>query len=331
MLGDRPDTLTLAVLEGVKRAAGASSGSAGPLVELIVPDGGPKEFLEAEKDFPFVSVIRNPPSADTDAVNLRALARCEGIVLVGGGTGTKTAGLAASLMHKAVIPVGCFGGGAEKVWTAASADRDGFYVGALSDAEVDELYSSWNPATDPRMVVDFLERVRREIERHQTPSGVIMWTIVTLVLSLVAWGLALVTPTLVREVSNGERTTAPLTMVLLLALSACIAIAGASLKLLRDARSGVKITSSSANIVLALGFAVGVITTLVYMTAEISITGTLTLYKSEQDFPRVALVVSLGALLAGLYLDTALERLDAMRDTVMRGKDQADTNSPERP
>lgn len=314
-LGDRPDTLTLAVVEG-------SAGIPGARVEVLVPDGGPPEFLKLEDGRPHVTVIRHPPGVDAEAVNLRALARSDGLIVIGGGLGTKTAGLAASLMNKAVIPVGGFGGGAERVWSTANGDRDAFFHAALTDRQVNELYSPWNAKEDPALIADCLEVVRAAIVRLQTPGTVLTFTILTLILSLSAWGLCLVTPSLVDSVSGGARTTKPLSLVLLLLVSACIGIAGAAVKILRDVRRGERVTTVSANIVLSLGFAVGVVTTLLYLITEISVTGKLELEKAHDDYARIALVMSVGALFAGLYLDAALDRLDGMRDSVLKGKEK---------
>jgi len=68
-----------------------------------------------------------------------------------------------------------------------------------------------------------------------------------------------------------------------------------------------------------LGVAAGFLTAALYMLAQITITGELDLPSTTADYSRVALIVSMAAVFASLYLDAAFSRFDLFKDSVMSG------------
>jgi hypothetical protein len=68
-----------------------------------------------------------------------------------------------------------------------------------------------------------------------------------------------------------------------------------------------------------LGVAAGVLTAALYLLAQMAITGRLDLPADNGNYSRVALVVSMAAVFASLYLDAAFSRFDDVKQSVMAG------------
>ena len=56
-----------------------------------------------------------------------------------------------------------------------------------------------------------------------------------------------------------------------------------------------------------------------YLLAQIAINGKLDLPATNPDYSRVALIVSMTAVFASLYLDAAFSRFDTLKASVMSG------------
>jgi hypothetical protein len=56
-----------------------------------------------------------------------------------------------------------------------------------------------------------------------------------------------------------------------------------------------------------------------WVSAQIAISGKLDLPATAADYSRVALIVSMAAVFASLYLDAAFSRFDIFKDSVMSG------------
>ncbi len=68
-----------------------------------------------------------------------------------------------------------------------------------------------------------------------------------------------------------------------------------------------------------LGIAAGFLTAALYMLAQIAVSGKLEVPITNEDYSRVALIVSMAAVFASLYLDAAFSRFDVFKDSVMSG------------
>jgi hypothetical protein len=145
-----------------------------------------------------------------------------------------------------------------------------------------------------------------------------------IVLSLTTWVLLLAGPLLgwsasapggiaLSETSDGVR-------FLLLLGAVCSAGAfGALVQSLRGVRDGSAMSAQKAAIDAVLGVAAGFLTAALYMLAQIAINGELLLPQSNKDYSRVALIVSMAAVFASLYLDAAFSRFDGLKESVMAG------------
>jgi hypothetical protein len=88
---------------------------------------------------------------------------------------------------------------------------------------------------------------------------------------------------------------------------------------MRGIRDGIAVTGSKAWIDAVLGVAAGFLTAALYMLAQIAINGKLDLPATNADYSRVALIVSMTAVFASLYLDAAFSRFDTLKESVMSG------------
>ncbi|MCE2966058.1 MAG: hypothetical protein ACK55O_15140 [Phycisphaerales bacterium] len=333
-MADRQDVLAEAVVEGFKTAyaqAGASTRGLGR-VELHFPANAPDTLRQLELRNEWVTGKSYPITVDPDAINLKALESCDAVVLIGGSVGTKSVGLAASLMSKVIVPVGCFGGAAEAVWSYGSSHRREFFYD-LDDDLVDELYSTWKGESDANNVINVTLRLRAAMIRSKTPPGLIYGVVLVMLAAMVTWVACLTGPSIVQSqisgVAAGARPAAtPSTetlpgawaIPLLIATATLTGIIGACVQTLRLMRRGKTTTPRSLLVDTSLGFIVGVFSAVVYLVAEIGVKGALDPVKGSSDYLRVALMISLIAFFAGAYLDAALARFDGLRESVLRGK-----------
>ena len=105
----------------------------------------------------------------------------------------------------------------------------------------------------------------------------------------------------------------------LLAAVCSAGVFGALVQSMRGIRDGMAVTGQKASVDAVLGLAAGFLTAALYMLAQIAITGELDLPVSNPDYSRVALVVSMAAVFASLYLDSAFSRFDGFKESVMSG------------
>jgi hypothetical protein len=253
----------------------------------------------------------------------------DAVIVMAGRQGVVQAGIAGWMLGRPTIPVGGFGGGAEKVWNYASSDRQRFYFGALTDREIDQLNSPWESDVTGAKIVKHLERCAEYARRAAISPALRIGVSIGILLALIAWVLLLALPLLgwpsqpaattagsapvLEETSNGIR------FLLLLAAVCSAGVFGALVQSMRGIRDGMVVTGQKASVDAVLGLAAGFLTAALYMLAQIAITGKLDLPVSNPDYSRVALVVSMAAVFASLYLDSAFSRFDGFKESVMSG------------
>jgi hypothetical protein len=115
---------------------------------------------------------------------------------------------------------------------------------------------------------------------------------------------------------NASRHSLP---TLFFAVSAA-GLLGAGMQTLRAIRRGDTVTNMVIVLDTALGVAAGIVTAMLYLLAEIAVSGTVNPALEDKDFVRVALIVSMASLFASLYLDAALARFDKIKGSVFTGK-----------
>jgi hypothetical protein len=326
LLADREDTLA------EPAAKGTVEGTTRPgALERLLPHNVPPAAA-ALAPSPQVRLRRHGPQTDAMAIHMNSLSRCEGIVVLGGGAGTHTVGLAGTLMNKAVIPIATFGGGAAVVYKYATSHRATFFRGVLSDDEIDALQTEWNDQSDPAAVGRHLVAIRREIVRGLIPSSLMNWIAAVLFFLLLAWIACICAPESWRRfVDMGKPDIRYFSLPLVIAASLMTGVIGACINVLRSIRDGREVTKRSVSVDLVLGAAVGVVSSVLYLVGEIGITGTIQVSVAPDDFVRVALFVSIISVFTGLYLDAALQRLDSLRESVFSRVKVGDAAPPRSP
>jgi hypothetical protein len=254
--------------------------------------------------------------------------RADGVIVIAGRQGVVQAGIAGWMLGKATIPFGGFGGGGEKVWNYGSSDRARFYFGALSDIDIDQLNGPWEGGKTGQRIVKQLEKCAEYARRESVSMRLRAGVSVGILLSLIAWVLLLALPLLgwpggpnaptdaapaISETSSGIR------FLLLLGCVCSAGVFGAFVQSMRAIRDGASITGQRASMDAVLGVAAGFLTAALYLLAQIAITGRLELPADNADYSRVALIVSMAAVFASLYLDSAFSRFDEVKQTVMAG------------
>ncbi|HEY3498105.1 MAG TPA: hypothetical protein VGK73_25575 [Polyangiaceae bacterium] len=293
----------------------AGSGTSATVIRVKVPRGLPEPYAAEQRvrtewaEFP-----------DWDVTTLEVIDKVDAVVLLGGRKGVIHAGTAAWMMRKVVIPIGTFGGGAETVGRYGSSRRAQFYRGVLSDEEIDRLHSPWGKVLDAKFVVDSMQKIFEKVVEERMDTGLLRWTSWLAFTALILWVVGLVLPSVAPSVSKLEPWPAAWSFPLLFPTVIAAGTFGACVKTLRNIRLGTRTSRSSANAEAMLGVAAGIIVAILYLLAQIGVSGEIKLDLEPKDYTRVSIVVSMAALFAGMYLDKALSYLDGVGDSVIRGE-----------
>lgn len=310
-----PADVDPSVVEGVF-SAGSGKGS----VEVHVPHGLPEQY----PDYAEPNLVRWPHQfPDWDVTNAEVVRDTDAVLAIGGRVGVLQAGISGWMLGVPVIPVAGFGGGAMTLWQYGSSRRQEFYHGALLDSEIDRLATTWGRAVDAEFVVNAIERVARAAKISRTPARMLFSVLGVMVLALAAWVCFLTFPfvTAPRVFEAGWDKKDSL-VVLFLAVSAA-GLLGATMQTLRAIRNGTAVTPRVSIVDTGLGVTAGVVMAMLYLLAQVAVSGTVNPDLEPQDFVRVALIVSMASLFASLYLDAALARFDKIKGSVFTGKHSA--------
>jgi hypothetical protein len=118
----------------------------------------PPPFPE-ETGHPKLFVRRAEKGADWEIAFYRAIARADGIILMGGGNSTKISGQVAIGSRLPIVALSEFGGGAAKVWETLSAGED-----LPIREEIDLMARRWGDDSAPAIIKSlFRQRERRQI------------------------------------------------------------------------------------------------------------------------------------------------------------------------
>jgi hypothetical protein len=277
------------------------------MVEVRYPHDAPDSFKfpEAEKR-PEIFLSLPDRNSDWEASFFASLRGADGVLIIGGGRSSQAIGYAALAYDVPVMSVAYFGGAAEKVWLAI---KTGFHLPTDEDLRVMKP-ASWSPDT-PRKIVDALFaqcKVRRErdaarrerdaaakaaasetrAQRMRTRRAISAVFVLLIAIGIAVWGFALPEP----------RTD--FLFNLLLILVGPVAGAGAALACSawmarEDNRSGY--------VVGGLGFVAGLVSSLLYLLAQFSVSGDVKTIKGFAIYFAMAT-----GLLAGFTMDQVLKQ-----------------------
>jgi hypothetical protein len=265
--------------------------------------------------------------ADWDVTVLEVVRyHADAVVVMGGRKGVVQAGIAGWMLGRPTIAFGGFRGGAATVWEYGSSDRQRFYFGALTDVAIDQLDSPWETEVSGTRIVEQLQLCAAAARRASISPALRTGVGIGIVAALIVWVLLLALPLLgwpaapgATDAAAGTNDGRGIRFVLLLAAVCSAGVFGALVQSMRAIRDGQAITASRALTDAVLGIAAGFLTAALYMLAQIAITGKLELPIDDADYSRVALVVSVAAVFASLYLDAAFSRFDGLKGSVMSG------------
>ena len=261
----------------------------------------------------------------------------DAVVVMGGRQGVVQAGIAGWMLGKPTIPFAGFKGGAQTVWEYGSSDRQGFYFGGLDDAAIDRLASPWEPTT-ARRIVEHIDTCARSARQGRISSKLRLGVAGGVLIALALWVVFLALPLLgvpagvppapaaaENAAKAGELVAAPFNrengfrFLLMLAAVCSAGVFGALVQSMRGIRDGAVVTGHKVLNDAILGIAAGFLTAALYLLAQIAITGKLLLPAANDEYARAAVIVSMAAVFASLYLDAAFARFDEFKDSVMAG------------
>ncbi|MDD9967098.1 MAG: hypothetical protein OXR73_12775 [Myxococcales bacterium] len=257
---------------------------------------------------------------DWDVSTMEAIDKIDAVVLMGGRQGVVLAGTSAWMMHKVVVPIGCFGGGAETVSRYGSSRRARFYHRALTDEEIDRFTSPWGVGLNAETTVAAMEQVQQAAMRERTGTGLVIRTSLTMLAALLAWVLGLVLPFILPSFSGLGTWPPDWYFPLLFPTVIAAGTLGACVKTLRAIRQGSDATGRSATVDTVLGIAAGMMAAILYLLAQIGVAGKVDVAMQANDYARVSIIVSMAALFAGLHLDRAFAYFDSVGESVIKGR-----------
>lgn len=242
----------------------------------------------------------------------------QAVIVLGGRKGVIQAGIAGWMLGRPTIAFGGFGGGAQKVWEYGSSDRRRFYFDALSDEEIDQLDSPWGPKSGGA-IVDRLGRCAMAATRASVPKEIWLGLGVGTLLSLMAWVALLAIPVWDATTPTPQYAGAGSRFLFLMGAVCAAGVFGAMVQCTRVIRDGRPMSGQKVWIDGVLGLSAGFLTAALYMLAQVAIVGKLQFAEPIADHSRVALIVSMAAVFASLYIDAAYSRFDMFKDSVMSG------------
>jgi len=283
-------------------------------IQVNVPHGQPIPFPEEAKNQGINLEIVWHQFPDWDVTVQEVIKNIDAVIAIGGRVGVIQAGISAWMMGVPVIPIGSLGGGGFTLWQYGSSRRAEFYHRGLDDVEIDKLASPWDDSMSAEDVVNMLEKVIKASNLAKTPRQLLFTALAITVISLLAWIFLLTFPS---TFGDGKTTGNLLFMFGTVSASGLL---GATIQTLRSIRSGAVVTGKRIIIDTVLGVAAGVISAILYLLAQVAVSGSVTFTMEHDDYIRVTLIVSMISLFASQYLDAALARFDKLKDSVIKGQ-----------
>jgi hypothetical protein len=305
---DDPKDVDPSVVEGALKAGGATAIAIKVPRGLAVPYKDKKDVHKEWGEFP-----------DWDVTTMEVIDKVDAVVLMGGRLGVVQAGTSAWMMRKIVVPIGSFGGGAEKVGRYGSSRRKQFYKMALTDEEIDRLNSPWGAGLNADFLVSALGKIKEQVVVEQMDLRLLRWSTLLALGALLFWVLGLVLPSVAPSVPKLTEWKPAWSFALMFPTVIAAGIFGACVKTVRAMRLGTLASRASLSTDTLLGLAAGTVMAILYLLAQIGVSGTINLELEPKDYTRVAIVVSMASLFAGLYLDKAFAYFDNVGESVMKG------------
>lgn len=252
-------------------------------------DNEPPPFPE-EANHPKLFLRRAERGADWEVAFYRAIARADGIILMGGGNATKISGQVAIGARIPILALSEFGGGAAKVWESLSAGED-----LPTRDDIDLMAKRW---TDDSAAA-CLKALLSQRERRQFTEGT-----PTPALSILAGLLFLVALAIVPWVWGQNAFT--VWMLFLVPLVA--GGAGAAIRPMIGRKRGQYAAAPVVLATIVLGLVAGGIAGVLFVTAQL--TADPNLLASSELYARRSIPFALGVgFVAGLTSDAVFGKL----------------------
>jgi hypothetical protein len=149
----RPDFIERDVVAGYLTSDRVRPGSIRALSRYGFDDS---DFPDAARSREIITHVLDS-STDWEVSYYRSLLSIDGIILLGGGRSTLIAGLIALSRQTALVPIACFGGGAEKAWLHMSREPN-----FATEEDIAKCAAEWTDASAKAVVGSIIgQRQRR--------------------------------------------------------------------------------------------------------------------------------------------------------------------------
>jgi len=156
--GDDEFTADFHVVWSYLKVATKRRSPASPLIEVLRPSYRDHPFANEYARWPSLITYLPPSDSHWSHVRLRFAQIVDATIAIGGGSGTYGAGLAAIVMNKRLLPIGAFGGAAEKL-------LPGLVAKAEDDVKAAGLNAPWIEESASR-IVSVLDRPPKVLLIH---------------------------------------------------------------------------------------------------------------------------------------------------------------------
>jgi hypothetical protein len=227
--------------------------------------------------------------------HLTALLESRAIVVIGGQSGTSTAGFAAFSLKRPVLAVPQFGGAAKEIWDAVSSR----YGQVLTHAELDMLSAKWGDSSASCVVNAAIKLSKNNPFDDRVQHPQIFLSAVTLIL-IAAWMLLF---------NYGSQVTGTVNYAMFFLMIGISSVIGTITRTLINVYFEVVEVFSSKKILsdFVLGIIVGFGFFLILQASGILLTGDKLKFDA-QAFQRLSVFMSLVTLASAFLLERSIER-----------------------
>lgn len=263
-------------------------------------DVEPPPFAE-EQSHPKLFQRRSEKGGDWEVAFYRAVARADGIILMGGGSATKISGQVAIGARMPILAFPRYGGGAAVVWNSLSPGED-----LPTRDEIELMSKRWGgDSADGCINALYAQLARRQIgEGTPAPAvSIIAGLLFLLALAIVPWVW-------------GQNALAVWMLFIVPLLAGG---AGGAIRLMVDRQSGVSKVASAVLAALILGFVAGGVAGVLFITAQMTAVPNVTAIQDIAQYAQRTIPYALGVgFVSGYTSDTVfgkLRGLDVIRVT----------------
>lgn len=264
-------------------------------------------FHANEAKYPKVDFTFTRCAGSWSSTHLKAILNCDLVLLIGGKASAWTAANSAIMLNKPVVAIPCFNGSSRRVWDKLVSE---YKETDLSDSDLGYVRENWGKASG----VSVISLINAVYKKHTSNTsgksiGLNFSMFISSLLLIIGWVI------LFNKVEFIPERISVIAMVVICSVLGII-LRGASLGRYGD---GWRNVLSEFFLDCVKGVLVAFVLSLAHLFSELTINGKISDLVDENAFVRIALSISLLAVLSGFALDKSLSKVALMADKKISG------------